>query len=60
MAIRERYSHAIADSHKTRKRKEAIVRQELRKGRSNKQQLAKLDASGYKATKERAKLEKTI
>ena len=56
MAKREHYSHAIADSHKTQMRKEAMARQELRKGRSNKQQLAKLDVGGYKAIKERVKL----
>ena len=56
MAIRERYSHAIADAHKTLKRKEATARQGLRKGHSNKQQLAKLDASGWGAKKERRKL----
>ena len=58
MAIREHYSHTIADKHKDKKHEDAIVRQKTRKQRSNKQQLAKLDAGGYTAKKERAKLEK--
>lgn len=56
MAIRERYSHAIADKHKDKKREDAIVRLKARKTRSHKQQLAKLDAGSYIAKKERAKL----
>lgn len=56
MAIREHYSHAIADKHKDKKREDAIVRQKNRKVRSNKQQLAKLGASGYIAKKERVRL----
>ena len=59
MAIREHYSHAIADKHKDKKREDAIVRQETRKQRSNKQQLARLDAGGYAAKKERARLLKS-
>ena len=51
MTIRERYSHAIADKHKDKKREDAIVRQEARKQRSSKQQLTKLDAGGYIAKK---------
>jgi len=58
MAIREHYSHTIADKHRDRKRKDAIVRQKARKQRSSKQQLAKLDVGGYTAKKERARLEK--
>lgn len=58
MAIRERYSHAIADSHKAKKHKEAIARQELRKQRNDKQQLQKLGISGWAAKKERKRLEK--
>ena len=56
MAIREHYSHAIADKHKDKKREDAIVRQGTRKQRNNKQQLAKLDAGRYIAKKERARL----
>jgi len=58
MTIREQYSHAIADKHKDKKREDATVRQKAREQRSNKQQLAKLDANGYTAKKERARLEK--
>ena len=57
MAIREHYSHAIADKYKDGKRKDADARQQIRKQRSNKQQLAKLDAGGYIAKRERVKLE---
>ena len=56
MAIREYYSHTIADKHKDKKRKEAATRQQARKQRNSKQQLAKLDAGGYIAKKERGKL----
>jgi len=56
MAIREHYSHAIADKHKDKKRQEADARLKLRKARSNKQQLAKLDTGGYTAKKERKRL----
>ena len=56
MTIREHYSHAIADKHKDGKRKDADARQQARKQRSNKQQLAKLDADGRIAKKERARL----
>lgn len=56
MAIREHYSYAIADKHKDKKSQDADARLKLRKARSNKQQLAKLDSSGYVAKKERAKL----
>ena len=59
MTIRERYSHAIADRHKDKKREDAFVRQKARKQHSSKQQLAKLDAGGYTAKKERAKLLKS-
>jgi len=58
MTIREHYSHAIADKHKDKKRGEAIARQKTRKGRNNKQQLAKLDTEGRVAKKERIRLEK--
>ena len=56
MAIREHYSHAIADKYKDGKRKDADARQQIRKQRSNKQQLAILDVGGYKAKKERTRL----
>ena len=59
MAIREHYSHAIADKHKDKKREDAIVRQKARKQRSNKQQLVKLDTGGYIAKRERARLLKS-
>ena len=58
MAVREHYSHAIADKYKDGKRKDADARQQIRKQRSNKQQLAKLDVGNYTAKKERARLEK--
>lgn len=56
MTIRERYSHAIADDHKKKKREEAKTRQQARKQRTNEQQLAKLDKEGWTAKKERARL----
>jgi len=56
MTKREKYSHTIADEHKDKKRKEALVRDELRKQRSTTQQIQKLDAGGWTAKKERAKL----
>lgn len=56
--IRERYSHKIADEKKKRKRKEADIRLQTRKQRSNEQQLAKLDKEGRIAKKERLRLEK--
>lgn len=59
MAIREHYSHTIVNKHKDRKCKDAIVRQQARKQRSNKQQLAILDVGGYIAKKERARLLKS-
>ena len=58
MTIREKYSHAIADAAKKQRRIEAEERQQVRKQRSNKQQLTKLDAGGFAAKKERARLEK--
>lgn len=58
MTIREHYNHAIADKHKDVKRKDADIRQQVRKQCSNKQQLAKLDADEHTAKKERARLEK--
>ena len=54
---REHYSHKIADAKKNQKRIEAKERQQLRNKRSNKEQITKLDAGGYKATKERARLQ---
>ena len=54
--IREKYSHAIADKHKDGKRKDVDARQQIRNQRDNTQQLAKLDAGGYTAKKERTKL----
>jgi len=56
MVIREHYSHTIADKHKEKKHQEADERQKLRKQRSSKQQLTKLDTGGYAAKKERARL----
>lgn len=56
MTVREHYSHAIADKHKDKKHKDADVRQQARKQRNGKQQLAKLDAGGYTAKKERTRL----
>lgn len=57
MTVREHYSHAKADAQKARRHKEADERAAARARRSNKQQLAKLDAGGYTAKRERAKLE---
>lgn len=60
MAVRERYSHAIADSQKKMKRKEAEVRAEARADRSDEQQLQRLDAGGWAATKEKKRLQGRI
>ena len=59
MTVREHYSHAIADKHKDKKCKDANARQQIRKQRSNKQQLAKLNVGNYTAKKERARLLKS-
>jgi hypothetical protein len=56
MAVRENYSHKKADEAKRTRRKEAEARQEIRNSRTNVQQLAKLDAGGFAAKKERARL----
>jgi len=58
MTIREHYSHAKADGKKKKRRDGAEARQESRKQRTDKQQLAKLDAGDYTAKKERKRLEK--
>jgi len=60
MAVREHYSHAKADRHKEKKRKEAEDRMEARAGRSDEAQLQKLEIAGYKATKERRRLRERI
>lgn len=60
MAVRERYSHAKADNQKKMKRKEAEARVEARASRTDEQQLAKLDAGSYTATKERNRLQERI
>jgi len=60
MAVRERYSYAKADKQQKLKQKEAEARTELRVARTDEQQLAKLDAEGRIATKERAKLQARI
>lgn len=60
MAVREKYSHAKADRYKGKKRKEAEARTEARAARTDKQQLAKLDAEDWKATKERKRLQTNI
>ncbi len=56
MAIREKYSHKVADAKKIRKREGAEVRQKAREARSDKDQITILNAGGFRATKERAKL----
>lgn len=60
MAIRERYSHAIADKHKVGKRKEAEARAAVRAGRSDEQQLQRLADGGYGAGKEKKRLRERI
>lgn len=55
-AIRQNYSHAIEDKNKGKRRIEASRRQFLRSKRSNEEQIAKLDAEGWNAKKERARL----
>ena len=60
MAVREHYSHAKADKHKEKKRKEAEERVEARAGRSDEAQLQKLDIAGHKATKEKKRLRERI
>ncbi len=54
MAIREKYSHKIANAKKARKRKEAETRQTARDARSDRDQIIKLNDGGFRATKERA------
>ena len=56
IAVREHYSHTIANALKQKKRVEAETRQEARKKRSNNQQLAKLDKEGRVAKRERKRL----
>ena len=56
MAKREHYSHTIANEKKKQRRKQAECRQQQRNGRSNAQQLCKLDAGVWAAVKERARL----
>lgn len=56
MAIKEKYSHKIADAKKVRKREEAGARQKVRDARSDKDQIIKLNDGGHLARKERAKL----
>lgn len=58
MAIRENYSHSKADAKNTKRRNEAIVRQQKRDKRTNKEQLTVLDKQGRIAKKERARLNK--
>lgn len=60
MAVREYYSHAIADRLKEKKRKEAAERTEKRAGRTDEQQLRKLADGGYVATKEKNRLQVRI
>ena len=47
MAVREHYSHAKADKHKAKKRKEAGERTEARAGRTDAGQLQKLSIAGH-------------
>ena len=56
MTIREHYSHAKADAQKTERRKEANERAAIRVKRTTVQQLARLDAGGYAAKRERNRL----
>ena len=56
MVKREKYSHAIADEHSRKKRKEAELRQQARAKRTAAEQLHKLDAEHHTAAKERARL----
>jgi len=55
-SIREHYSHALADAKVTEKRAQAEARQGARSKRTDAEQLAKLNRSGHKAVKERARL----
>ncbi len=56
MAVRERYSHSIVDKQQVKKRKEAEARTEVRAGRSDDQQIQRLDAAGHRANKEKKRL----
>ena len=56
MTIREHYSHAKADAQKAERHKEADKRAVIRAERTTVQQLARLDAGGYTAKKERSRL----
>ena len=60
MTIREHYSHAKADAQKTERHKEANERAAVRAKRTTAQQLARLDAGGYVAKKERARLNRSV
>jgi len=60
MTIREHYSHAKADKHKAKKRKEAGERKEARAGRSDEGQLQRLNIAGHTATKEKKRLRARI
>jgi len=60
MAVREYYSHAIADKHRDKKRKEAEERQEARAGRSDEAQLQKLEIAGHRAIKEKKRLRERL
>ena len=56
MTIREHYSHAKADAQKVQRRKEADKRAATRAERTTAQQLARLNAGGYAAKRERNRL----
>jgi hypothetical protein len=54
--IRAKYSHAIANAKKARKREEAEARQAVRDQRSTTDQIARLNSGGHLAIKERKRL----
>lgn len=58
MAKRIKYNHKIADANKAQRRVECEDRQTTRNLRSNAEQIAKLDAGGFVAKKERDRLKK--
>ncbi len=52
---RERYSHSISDAAKDQRREEGKVRQAAYSLLTVQEKLAKLDAGGFAATRQRAK-----
>ncbi|MCS6291714.1 MAG: hypothetical protein H8J66_01480 [Nitrospira sp.] len=52
-------TRSCSHPNRTRRQKDALVRQEDRATRSSKEQVARLDRGGYRAVRERGRLAKT-